>query len=100
MEINWDTFRTANRDSRGIQFRFEDLCRQLFEHEFLVRNQHTYLHCNPNNPGLEADPIYDESSKRKIGFQVKFFENKVDYRQIEHSAEEIIAHYAGQVDTV
>lgn len=60
MEINWDTFRTANRDSRGIQFRFEDLCRQLFEHEFLAGNYHNHLHCNPNNPGLEADPIYEE----------------------------------------
>lgn len=100
MEINWDTFRTANRDSRGIQFRFEDLCRQLFEHEFLAGNHHTYLHCNPNNPGLEADPIYDGNSNKKIGFQVKFFENRVNYGQIEHSAEEIIAHYAGRVDTV
>lgn len=100
MEINWDTFRTANRDSRGIQFRFEDLCRQLFEHEFLAGNHHTYLHCNPNNPGLEADPIYDRNSNKKIGFQVKFFENRVNYGQIEHSAEEIIAHYAGRVDAV
>ena len=100
MEINWDTFRTANRDSRGIQFRFEDLCRQLFEHEFLAGNHHTYLHCNPNNPGLEADPIYDGNSNKKIGFQVKFFENRVNYVQIEHSAEEIIAHYAGRVDAV
>lgn len=100
MEINWDTFRTANRDSRGIQFRFEDLCRQLFEHEFLAGNHHTYLHCNPNNPGLEADPIYDGNSNKKIGFQVKFFENRVNYGQIEHSADEIIAHYAGRVDTV
>ncbi len=100
MEINWDTFRTANRDSRGIQFRFEDLCRQLFEHEFLAGNHHTHLHCNPNNPGLEADPIYDGNSNKKIGFQVKFFENRANYKQIEHSAEEIIAYYAGQVDTV
>lgn len=100
MEINWDTFRTANRDSRGIQFRFEDLCRQLFEHEFLAGNYHNHLHCNPNNPGLEADPIYDGNSSKKIGFQVKFFENRANYRQIEHSADEIIAHYAGQVDTV
>ena len=61
MQINWESFSTYNHDVRGIQFKFEDLCRQLFSNENLLGNkQFRYLHANPNNHGLEAEPIYDE----------------------------------------
>ena len=38
--ISWEQFLTCNIDIRGIQFKFEDLCRQLFVNEFLteIRN--------------------------------------------------------------
>ena len=78
MQINWESFATYNHDIRGIRFKFEDLCRQLFANENLSGNkQFRYLHANPNNHGLETEPIYDETNKRWIGFQAKFFDQDV-----------------------
>ena len=99
-QINWESFSVYNQDARGIRYKFEDLCRQLFTNENLSKKEKKYLHVNPNNAGLEADPIYDEKTKCWIGFQVKYFDNNVDYDQIKHSAEKIIEYYAGRVDAV
>ena len=100
-QITWERFKIYNQDSRGIQYKFEDLCRQLFINENLAYNEpFRYLHSNPNNPGLETEPIYDEKNKRRIGFQVKFFEGNVDYTQILKSVKQIIVHYTGKVDHV
>lgn len=104
MQINWDSFRTFNQDSRGVHFKFEDLCRQLFANENLSENkQFKYLHSNPNNYGLEAEPIFDESRQLWIGFQAKFFDNSVGYNKIQDSAEKVVKYYtgkAGKVDLV
>lgn len=97
MQINWESFATHNHDIRGIWFKFEDLCRQLFANENLSGNkQFRYLHANPNNHGLETEPIYDETNKRWIGFQAKFFDQDVHYEQIKHSAEKIVEYYTGK----
>ena len=97
MQINWDSFKVHNQDSRGIRYKFEDLCRILFSNEFIKGNkQFRFLHSNPNNPGLETEPIFDEENKRWIGFQAKYFDDNVDYRQIRKSAEQTISHYTGQ----
>lgn len=99
--ISWEQFLTCNIDIRGIQFKFEDLCRQLFVNEFLTENKkQRHLHCNPNNPGLEAEPIYDEKNERWIGYQAKFFEKKTDYSQIMDSVENIVKYYKGKVEHV
>ncbi len=101
MQINWESFSTYNHDARGIQFKFEDLCRQLFSNENLLGNkQFRYLHANPNNHGLETEPIYDEVNKCWIGFQAKFFEQRVDYTQIKHSAEKTVEYYTGKEGVV
>ena len=104
MQINWDCFRTYNQDSRGVRYKFEDLCRQLFANENISGNkQFKYLHSNPNNYGLEAEPIFEESRKLWIGFQAKFFDNTVGYSQIKASADKIVEYYtgkAGKVDLV
>ena len=101
MQINWDSFKVYNQDSRGIRFKFEDLCRQLFVNENISGNkQFRYLHANPNNAGLEAEPIYDEVNKRCIGLQAKYFDDKVGYSQIEHSAEQTVKYYNGKVEHV
>lgn len=104
IQINWDNFRTYNQDARGVRFKFEDLCRQLFANENLSNNkQFKYLHSNPNNYGLEAEPIFDESRQLWIGFQAKFFDNAVGYNKIQESAEKIVEYYtgkAGKVDLV
>lgn len=97
MHINWENFAAYNHDARGIRFKFEDLCRQLFANENLTGNtQFRYLHANPNNHGLETEPIYDETNKRWIGFQAKFFDKDVDYGQIKHSSEKTVEYYSGK----
>lgn len=97
MQINWENFATYNCNVQGIRFKFEDLCRQLFANENLSGNkQFKYLHANPNNHGLETEPIYDETNKRWIGFQAKFFDQDVRYEQIKHSAEKTVEYYTGK----
>lgn len=101
MEINWDSFKVFNLEAKGIHFKFEDLCRQLFINENLSENKRNrYLHANPNNHGLETEPIFNENIKRWIGFQAKYFDDRVDYEQIKHSAEKIIEYYTGQEGVV
>ena len=99
--INWDSFTMFNRDARGIRFKFEDLCRQLFVNEFLASNtDFRCLHSNPNNPGLETDPVYCERDKRWIGFQAKYFDGNPGYQQIYDSAQKIVSNYKGKVEHV
>lgn len=101
MQINWDSFKVYNQDARGIRFKFEDLCRQLFANENISGNkQFRYLHTNPNNPGLETEPIYDEKNKLWVGFQAKYFDDDSDYGQIKRSAENVVKYYTGKVDLV
>ena len=97
MQINWDSFQIHNQDSKGIRQKFEDLSRQLFINENLLGNKrYRYLHANPNNAGLETEPIFDEVNQRWVGFQAKYFDGDVDYSQIKHSAQKTIEHYTGQ----
>lgn len=96
MQINWENFSAYNHDARGIRFKFEDLCRQLFVNENISGNKRfRYLHANPNNYGLETEPIFDEVRQMWIGFQAKYFENAVDYDQIEESVKKIVEYYTG-----
>lgn len=104
MQINWDSFKVYNQDSQGIRYKFEDLCRHLFVNENLSGNREfRYLHANPNNRGLETDPIFDELNGRWIGFQAKYFDDVVGnkgYKHIKESAEKIVKYYTGQLGTV
>ena len=101
MQINWDSFKAYGQDSRGVRYKFEDLCRQLFVNENLSGNkQFRYLHANPNNYGLEAEPIYDEVNQIWIGLQAKFFDSDVDYENIKHSAEKTVEYYTGKAGNV
>ena len=100
-QITWEQFITNNNDARGVRYKFEDLCRQLFLYEFLSRNNvNKYIHSNPNNPGIESEPILDEINNRYIGYQAKFFDNAVDYSQIKESAEKAVKHYKGNLDII
>ena len=101
MQITWESFCTNNIDARGIRLKFEDLCRQIFINDNLSENQKfRYLHANPNNYGLETEPIFDEARQRWIGFQAKYFDNVVDYTQIEESFKKIIKYYTGKIGYV
>ncbi|RGG05681.1 hypothetical protein DWY78_15270 [Ruminococcus sp. AF27-12AA] len=87
-QITWEHFITRNNDAHGVRYKFEDLCRQLFTYEFLsLNNVSKYVHSNPNNPGIESEPILDEVNNRYIGYQAKFFDNDADYSQIKESAQ-------------
>ena len=97
MQINWESFKTTAQSASGVRIKFENLCRQLFMNENLTGNKQVkYLHANPNNPGIETEPIFDETTQQWIGFQAKFFDGTVDYDQIKHSAVETVEHYTGK----
>ena len=38
-QINWESFSVYNQDARGIRYKFEDLCRQLFTNENLSKKE-------------------------------------------------------------
>lgn len=100
-QITWEQFITSNNDARGVRYKFEDLCRQLFVFEFLSKNKiNKYLHSNPNNAGIESEPILNEESNQNIGYQAKFFDNVADYGKIKESAEKAVLHYAGKLDCI
>lgn len=100
-KITWEQFITHNHDARGVRYKFEDLCRQLFTYEFLSRNNvYKYVHSNPNNPGIELEPIWDEVNNKYIGYQAKFFDNDDDYNQIKESAQKAIKHYKEKLDLI
>lgn len=100
-QITWGRFITSNNDERGVRYKFEDLSRQLFTYEYLSQNKvHKYVHSNPNNPGIESEPILDEVNNRYIGYQAKFFDNNVDYNQIKESAQKTVKYYKGKLDIV
>lgn len=100
-QITWENFITTNNDARGVRYKFEDLSRQLFTYEFLSGNKvYKYVHSNPNNPGIESEPILDEANNRYIGYQAKFFDNDADYNQIKESAEKAVKHYKGKLDLI
>lgn len=98
--INWPSFAVFNAD-KNIQNQFEELCRQLFIHEFVSQNKtHIYLHNNHNNPGLESEPILYEKEEIYIGYQAKYFQGSIGYSQIEDSLKKAIDHYQGELDRI
>lgn len=100
-QITWEKFITSNNDARGVRYKFEDLSRQLFAYEFLSKNNVCkYIHSNPNNPGIESEPILDEVNNRYIGYQAKFFDNDADYNQIKESAQKAVKYYKGKLEVI
>lgn len=77
---------------QSIQLKFEHLCKCLFLKEVQKFDPSiTYLHSNPNQPGIETEPVFIKSTNEMVGFQSKFFvQNDVDYKQIENSVDKII----------
>ena len=59
-----------------------------------------YVHSNPNNPGIESEPIFDEVNNRYIGYQAKCVDNDADYNQIRESAQKAVKHYKGKLDLI
>lgn len=93
--VNWDQFRVCNNNSR---LAFEEMCRMLFRHRYFSTD--AIMIVRANNPGIEVEPLLENTNKKRISFQAKFFDDKTNYQQILHSAEKTVDHYAGQLDCV
>ncbi|ARU59307.1 hypothetical protein OLMES_5327 [Oleiphilus messinensis] len=61
------------------QSSFEDLCMHFFCRELKVSSIDSYQ----NQPGIETEPV--SINGELIGFQVKYFQGKFDWEQIQHS---------------
>lgn len=94
--ISWAQFEQCNADVRSA---FENMCRSLFKRMFFKESGIVITHSNPNNPGVEVEPLLNIKTGKKISFQAKYFEN-IDYAQIKHSAEMAVKHYSGNLDLI
>lgn len=91
--ISWSNFEAIHSNPRDT---FEQLTRILFKRQFL--DAPSVLVSSPNHPGTEANPIYSHKLDRYIAFQSKFFQNGVDYSQIQKSVEKTIEKYSDSLD--
>lgn len=94
--ISWAQFEQCNPDTRNA---FENMCRSLFKRIIFKQNVNVITHSNPNNPGIEVEPLFDMETGKRISYQAKYFET-IDYTQIRHSAEMAVKHYSGNLDLI
>jgi len=71
IKIDWNQFKIKNENHRKS---FEDLCYHLFCRKFGITEG---IRRNYNQVGLEIYPINDKKTSKCIGFQSKFFDNKL-----------------------
>ena len=93
-DMTWQRFEVCNPNQK---IAFENLCRAVFNQDFFGGTAH--FHSNPNNPGVEIEPIYHKETEKRISFQSKYF-TSTDYDQIERSMEKCITHYSGKLDVI
>lgn len=91
--ISWGTFEAIHSNPRDS---FEQLCRILFKRQFL--DETSVLTSSPNHPGVEVAPIFSQKLGKSIAFQAKFFQQRVDYNQIQSSIDKAIEHYSSSLD--
>ena len=92
--VTWTKFQQNNEK---VSDAFEKLSRTLFKAEFCP--EHTVLHSDPNHPGVEVEPVRIKNGKM-ASFQAKYFDNRVNYNQIEKSMDKVIQWLAGEIDEV
>lgn len=92
--INWQQFELCNADKNTA---FENLCRLLFNRMFF--DNKAIFHSNPNNPGIEIEPVYCQNKGKYISFQAKYFD-KLDYSKIKHSCEKAVKYYKSNLDAI
>ena len=93
-KVTWAQFEICNANKREA---FEQLCRCLFNEFFFDGKE--LLQSNPNNPGIEVNPVFHSASNKKISFQAKYFDS-IDYEQIKESAKIAVKYYAGKLDVI
>lgn len=91
--ITWGNFEAIHSNQRDS---FEQLCRILFKRQFLEET--SVLTSSPNHPGVEVTPIFSKKLGKRIAFQAKFFQQRVDYNQIQRSIDKTIEHYSSSLD--
>lgn len=94
LTISWNQFEACNPNTQDA---FENMCRFLFNAFFF--GGRAIFQSNPNNPGIEIEPVFHKNSGKRISFQAKYF-TTVDYSQIRHSAEKAVRYYAGKMDII
>jgi len=72
--INWNRFKIKNEDYRKA---FEELSYFLFCRKFSISEG---IRADYNQTGLETYPIFNPRDKEWVGFQAKFFDNKLSDR--------------------
>lgn len=93
--ISWIDFEKMNPNTTDA---FESMCRCLFSHN--ICKPGTILHSNPNNPGIEVEPVIGKNNQC-VSFQAKFFSSeKINYPQIRKSFEKIIDEDEDKLDEV
>lgn len=95
--ITWEQFAICNTDKRAS---FENMCRILFKKTIV--NDAIIEHSNPNNPGVEIEPVLINETNKKVSFQSKYFDSLTSnsYEKIKESAETAIKYYKGNLDTI
>lgn len=94
-ELSWDAFNVVNQDKRTS---FENLCRVLFKMRFCDHS--VVLHSNPNNPGIEVEPVLSAEGNKRISFQSKYFEGQVNYTCIKNSCTKAVKYYGEELEVL
>lgn len=92
--ITWNDF---EQTSKNFATDFEDLSRLFFKICFLG-DVSICLGKKVNNAGIETDPV--SINGIRIGFQAKYFHDRIAYKDIADSFQKTIKYYAGKVDRI
>ena len=97
-DLSWSLFEICNSNPTDS---FEEMSRSLFYYEFLKETN--VPHSDHNHPGIEVEPILeplrdDQSVRRRVSFQSKYFKERISYSQIKHSIQITIQKYVGKLD--
>lgn len=93
-DITWDRFADIHKNPAKA---FENLCWSIFQYHYAHKDAN--FHANPNNPGIEIDPVLSADGLERISFQSKWLK-KMDYSQIKSSVKQIIKHYSEKIDNM
>lgn len=93
--LSWEHFEDIHEDKRKV---FEMLCRSLFMRNRALETD--ILHSDPNHPGVEVAPVHSRDGNELVSFQAKYFDQRVNYRDIESSIDTTIRKYSGKIDKV
>lgn len=98
-DLSWSLFEINNDYTTKA---FEQMCLDLFCISFVQEG--IIPHMNPNNPGLETDPVPSRYCKDgkiiNIGFQSKYFTSKIQDADIRDSMKKVVKNYAKKVDLI